>query len=100
MKELHFGRILGPDSSDNWETDFEMIEKLKKLIAGKDELKQVKLNFTFDYSQAPSMDVCNRALARWKGIKQELKLICVKKGIEVMELTCRFCHNQTPLWEE
>ena len=98
MEELHLSRILGPDSSDNWETDFEMIEKLKKLIAGKDELKQVKLNFTFDHSQIPSMDVCNRALARWKGIKQELKLICVKKGIEVMELTCRFVHGNLVRW--
>jgi hypothetical protein len=100
VKELHFIRHIDLDSSANWETDYEMIEKLKKLIAAKDELKRVKLNFTFGYGQCPSKDVCNRALARWKGIKQELKLICVKKGIEVMELTCRFCHNQTPLWEE
>jgi hypothetical protein len=100
VKELHFGLYIDLDSSDSWETDFESIQKLKKLIAGKYELKQVKLNFTFDYQQRPSMDVCNRALARWKGIKQELELIRVKKGIEVMELTCKFRHDNTLLWEE
>jgi hypothetical protein len=100
VKELHFWRYIALDSSDNWKTDFESIEKLKKLIAGKDELKQVKLRFTFRYGQCPSKDVRNRALARWKGIKQELELIRVKKGIEVMELTCEFRHDNTLLWEE
>jgi hypothetical protein len=100
VKELHFRRYIDLDRSDNWETDFESIEKLKKLIAGKDELKQVKLDFTFRYGQCPSKDVRDRALAKWKGIKQELKLICVKKGIEVVELTCRFRHDKTTLWEE
>jgi hypothetical protein len=103
VKELQFEQILQFDSSDNWETDFESIEKFKKVLECKDGLNQVGLDFTFKYRQRPSEDVCNRALARWRGIKAELELICVRRGIEVMELTCHLedsdNYHEEYIWE-
>jgi hypothetical protein len=88
VQELDFCRTIAFQSSDNWERDFESIEKFNKVVAGKDELKRLKLDFSFEYVQRPSKGVCNRSLARWKQIKKELKSICVKEGIEIVDLTC------------
>jgi hypothetical protein len=88
VKKLHLNQILELDSSDDWETDFKSIEKLKKLVEVKDKLKWVKLSFIFEYEERPLEDVCDRSLARWNGIKDELESMCSKKGIEVVALTC------------
>jgi hypothetical protein len=89
VKELRYHQILELDSSDDWETDFKLIEKLKKLVEGKDELKRLKLSFIFEYGERPSKDVCDQTLARWNGIKDELESMCSKKGIEIVALTCK-----------
>jgi hypothetical protein len=100
-KELQFDWRLVHQNSDNWETDFESIEKFKKVVERKDELKRVELDFTFnDYSQRPSQNVCDQAFSRWKAIKDELELICVKQGIEVVTLSCDFFHGYEPLWDK
>ena len=70
------------------------------MVEGKDELKRLNLHFNFRYEQRPLEDVCDQALASWKGIKDELKLICVKKGIEVVALTCRYVDGYTAIWED
>ena len=70
------------------------------MVEGKDALKRVKLHFNLRYQQRPLEDVCDQALARWKGIKDEIKSICVKKGIEVLALTCHFRGGQERLWKD
>jgi hypothetical protein len=97
LKELHFTWSIQRESSDNWETDFDLIEKFKKVMGGKDELERVKLVLSFEYDTSPSRDACNRALVRWKGIKKELELICARKGIEVVALTCSFYDEETAI---
>jgi hypothetical protein len=86
VKELYFNWMVERESSDNWETDFEAIAKFKEVVEGKDGLKRLRLECTFRYTDRPSTDVCNQALARWKRIKKEFELICVRKGIEVLHL--------------
>jgi hypothetical protein len=102
IKELNFNWMMNQESSHNWETDFEAIAKFKKVMGGKDELERLTLELGFAYDTRPSSDVCNRALARWKGIKKELELICARKAIEVVALTCSFyeAETKTTLWEE
>jgi hypothetical protein len=46
VKDLVLFHQITREDSDNWETDFEVIEELKKLVERKEALKQVKLNFT------------------------------------------------------
>jgi hypothetical protein len=84
--------------SDDWETDFEWVQKFKKVAEGNGALNRVVLVFIFSYTQRPSVDVRDRALARWKGIKRELESIFVKKGIEVGSLSCRLCHSWVEIW--
>jgi hypothetical protein len=87
--------------SDNWETDFELIEEFKKLVERKEGLIRVKLDLHFRYRDRPSEDVSTRFLARWKGIKGEkgeLESICVKKGIVVERLTCSLSHPKGMIW--
>jgi hypothetical protein len=98
--EFEFCPITRLESSDNWETDFESIEKFKRVVGGKDGLKRLRLEFKLKYSQRPSEDVCNRALLRWKGIKDELNSIGVKNGIEVATVSCSFSATGTTVWEE
>jgi hypothetical protein len=104
IKELHFKWVVERESSHNWETDFEAIAKFKNVMGGKDELERVTLELSFDYSQRPSSDVCNRALLRWKGIKDELNSIGLKNGIKVVIVSCRYCYDDDesdkPLWME
>jgi hypothetical protein len=100
VKDLRFFQRSKSDSSDNWEKDFDSIEKFKKAVECKDGLKQVGLDFTFKYYQRPSEDVCNRAFGSWKRIKDEFKSICVKKGIEVVAFDCCFRYDQEVLWED
>jgi hypothetical protein len=100
VKELDFFLRIHRESSNNWETDFEPIEKFKKLVEVKDELKRVKLKFIFEYGQRPLEDVCDQAFTRWKASKDELKLICVKKGVEVVALSCYFFHGYRIIWQE
>jgi hypothetical protein len=88
VKELHLVPRIKRDNSDNWETDFELIEELKKLVERKEGLKQLKLELHVRYRARPSEDVSARLLASWRGIKGELELTCVRKGIEVQRLTC------------
>jgi hypothetical protein len=99
VEELRFSPMIAHESSDNWETDFELMEKCKKVIKGKDGLKRVELSFVFNYFERPSDDVCDQALARWKAIKGELELTCVKEGTEVLGLTCRLIHGHDDIWE-
>jgi hypothetical protein len=98
VKDLQYlQRIHGP-SSDNFETDFESIQKFKKVIQGKDGLERVELGFMFRYLEAPSDDASDQALARWIGIKGELESICAKKGTEVGSLTCRLDDIEDQIW--
>ncbi len=70
------------------------------MVEGKDELKRLNLHFNFRYEQRPLEDVCDQALASWKGIKDELKSICLEKGIEAVALTCNFVYGDTIIWQE
>jgi hypothetical protein len=99
VTELQLHWRLEHENSDNWAADFDSIEKFKGLVAGKDELERVELEFSVKYSQRRSLDRCDQALARWKRIKDELKSICVKNGIEVIALTCRYVQGYTAIWE-
>jgi hypothetical protein len=98
VKKLVLFHLIRRQSSDNWETDFELLEEIKKLVKGKEALKQVALDIRFQYVQRPSEDVCDRALSRWKGIKGELESIFVKKGIAVGHLTCSLSHSKEKIW--
>jgi hypothetical protein len=100
VKELDFSRTIKHESSDNWEADFDSIEKFKGLVAGKDGLKRLELKFSIKYSQRRSLDPCDHALARWKGIKDELKSICLEKGIEAVALTCNLVYGDTIIWQK
>jgi hypothetical protein len=83
VKELDVSWIVKLEGSDDWETDFDLIEKFKRLVEAKDGLKRVELDFRFQYDDDPSQDVCDQALKRWKVMKNDLKLVCAKNGIEV-----------------
>jgi hypothetical protein len=98
VKKLFLINIIQRQSSDHWETDFELIEKLKKLVERKEALKQVKLHLYFRYGERPFEDVSARLLVRWKGIKGELKSIFAKKGIAVVRLTCSLMHSNETIW--
>jgi hypothetical protein len=98
VKDLVYLQRIHGESSDNWETDFESIQKFKKVVEGKDELKELGLNFGFQYRARPSEIVSAQALARWKAIKGELESICVKKGIVVERLTCSLSHSYDEIW--
>jgi hypothetical protein len=100
VKELQCHWALDHQDSDTWETDFESIEMFKGLVAGKDELKRLELKFSIKFSRRRSLDRCDQALARWKGIKDELKSICLEKGIEAVALTCNFVYGDTIIWQE
>jgi hypothetical protein len=100
VKEVYIHWRLEHESSDNWEADFESIEKFKGLVAGKDELERVELGFNITSRQRLSVDRFNQAFTRWKAMKDELELICVKKGIEVVALTCRDVQGYTAIWED
>jgi hypothetical protein len=99
VKDLHYLQKIERASSDNWETDFESIQKFKKLVEGKEELKELELGFIFEYHKKPSELVSAQALARWKGIKGELELTCVKKGIEVVAFTYSLSKDAKVIWE-
>jgi hypothetical protein len=100
VEEMHVIFLINVESPDDWETNFELIEKFKKVLEGKDEWKRIELEFRFQYREDLSEDVCDQALERWKVMKNDIKLVCVKNGIEVVGLTCGFCHNYIARWEE
>jgi hypothetical protein len=98
MKELIFSHWIHLETSDDWETDFELIEKFREVVVAKAGLKRVELVFMFIYSERPSYDVSAQALARWSGIKGDLESICVKRGIEVGSLMCYFEDTIDRIW--
>jgi hypothetical protein len=98
VEQLRFSHAIELESSDNWETNFEL-EKFKKVIQGKDGLKCLELALEFIYDEKPSDHVCDQALARWKVIKGELELTCIKKGIEVVAFTCSLSEDDEVIWE-
>jgi hypothetical protein len=104
VKGLYFNWMIERESSYNWETDFETIANFTKVMGEKDELERVTLELSFDYRTRPSRDVGNRALARWKGIKDELNSICVKNRIEVVAISCSYSYEaderDTLIWME
>jgi hypothetical protein len=90
VRELYFDAIIEYGSSDNWETDFELIRNLKKFTEGNDHLKRIELGFAFRYEDSTPAIVSAEARESWIKLKDELKSICVKQGIEVGSLTCSF----------
>jgi hypothetical protein len=98
VKKLRLCHLVQRQTSDNWETDFDLMEEFKRLVERKEAFIPVKLNFAFKYRARPSEIVSAQALARWKGIKGEFESICVKKGIAVERLECSLSHFREYIW--
>jgi predicted Co/Zn/Cd cation transporter (cation efflux family) len=89
------------DHWQDWKTDFESaIAKFIKVVEGKDDLDRVGFNLVIDYIRKPSKDTCRRTLERWKDLKDELKSMCGKKGIEVVQLYCTLRSGHNVIWED
>jgi hypothetical protein len=85
VKELHYVEYKRCEGED-WETAFRSIRDFKEVMEKNDNLKSVKLAFRYHYNNTLSQDAGDQSLAWWKEMKEETKLICVKKGIDVLKL--------------
>jgi hypothetical protein len=86
VKEIRYFEYKNCEGED-WETAFDAIRGFKEVVDKNDNLKAVDLTFKCNFFEGLSEDACDQSLAWWKGIKEEMMLICVRKGIEVLDLT-------------
>jgi hypothetical protein len=71
---------------EDWVTHLGSIKVFKEVTDKNDNLKAINLTFDFNFIEELSEDACDQSLAWWKGIKEEMRLICVRKEIKVLHL--------------
>ena len=85
VKELRFAHEEMFDGED-WETHLGSIKVFKEVLDKNDHLKAVHLTFEFCFIEGLSGDACDQSLAWWKQIKEDMRLICVRKEIKILNL--------------
>ena len=85
VKKLRYDQCTLFEGED-WERGFSAIKDLKEVLDKKDNLNGVHLCFSYHCSEI-SQDAGDQSLAWWQEIKEEMRLICVRKGVEVLNLT-------------
>jgi hypothetical protein len=85
VKEIQYSEYTRCEGAD-WETSFGSIKDFEEVMDKNDNLKAVSLTFRYSFNETLSRHACDQWFARWKQIKEEMRLICVRKGIEVLAL--------------
>jgi Leucine-rich repeat (LRR) protein len=99
VQELRYFEYKSCEGED-WETSFGSLKDFKEVMDKNDNLKAVSLTFRYSFNETLSQHACDQSLARWKQIKEEMRLICVRKGIEVLDLTVSIGGYTNVIWED